>query len=178
MKFDSKIEILASIRQNCSLVPIAAGQFRALRGRVAGLHYWFHEENGSSFFELLKRNSIEQLIDVRLNNVSQLAGFSKRDDLRYFLKEICDAEYLHEPLFAPTQPMLDAYKKSNSGWDEYAQRFLELMASRHIESAISPLLFDRRSVLLCSELKAEHCHRKLVLDYLQSKWNGIEVVHL
>ncbi len=138
----------------------------------------FTKKTAAQFFELLKSNSIEQLIDVRLNNVSQLAGFSKRDDLRYFLKEICDAEYLHESLLAPTQPMLDAYKKSNSGWDEYAQKFLALMASRHIESAISPRLFDRRSVLLCSEVKAEHCHRKLVLDYLQLKWNGIEVVHL
>lgn len=138
----------------------------------------FTKKRASEFFELLKKHSIEQLLDVRLNNVSQLAGFSKRDDLEYFLKEICGASYKHEPLLAPTQEMLDRYKKFNSGWEAYAREFLSLMASRKIEDAISQELFARRTVLLCSEVTAEHCHRKLVVDYLQSKWGDVSAKHL
>jgi hypothetical protein len=115
---------------------------------------------------------------VRLNNSSQLAGFSKRDDLPYFLREICQAEYVHEPLLAPEQALLDAYKKQKGSWAAYEERFLALMSARHVEDCIDPALFARPTVLLCSEPTAEHCHRRLVLEYLQHKWGGIEIVHL
>lgn len=117
-------------------------------------------------------------MDVRLNNRSQLAGFAKRDDLRYFLHEICDADYVHEPVLAPTQELLDAYKKHGISWDEYEVRFMDLMAERHIENRISPDLFDGRAVLLCSEAGPEHCHRRLVLEYLDEKWGDVTAVHL
>jgi uncharacterized protein (DUF488 family) len=115
---------------------------------------------------------------VRLNNTSQLAGFSKRDDLIYFLREICGADYIHEPLLAPTQVLLDEYRKHKGGWEAYERRFLALMGERRIEEQISHDLFAIPTVLLCSEATAEHCHRRLVLEYLQRQWGDISIVHL
>ena len=138
----------------------------------------FTQKTAEQFFESLRRVGIRRLLDVRLNNSSQLAAFSKRDDLAYFLRELCHAEYRHEPLLAPTQDLLDAYKKRKGAWADYEQAFLALMRERHIEEVLSPSLFDTPTVLLCSELTAEHCHRRLVLEYLQQHWGGIQIVHL
>lgn len=118
------------------------------------------------------------MIDVRLNNTSQLAGFAKKDDLEFFLREICGAEYVHEPLLAPTQEMLDTYKKGKGAWEEYEGRFFALMKDREIERNLDRALFEIPSVLLCSEETAEHCHRRLVLEYLTEKWGEIKIVHL
>jgi uncharacterized protein (DUF488 family) len=118
------------------------------------------------------------LLDVRLNNVSQLAGFSKREDLQYFLREICGAEYRHEPLLAPTKEMLDEYKKRKGDWGVYERRFLDLMAQRQIEAKLNASEFAVPTVLLCSEPEADHCHRRLVLEYLQQKWNILTITHL
>ena len=115
---------------------------------------------------------------MRLNNVSQLAGFSKRDDLAYFLRMICDADYLHEPLLAPTQELLDAYKKRNGDWDDYERRFLALMDERRVAERLDRQLFDVPTVLLCSEATAEHCHRRLVAEYLRDHWGDVQIVHL
>lgn len=138
----------------------------------------FTQKTAAQFFGALKQAGIRRLIDVRLNNVSQLAGFSKRDDLAYFLQEICSAEYIHEPLLAPTQDLLDAYRKEKGGWENYARGFLHLMAERRIEDRLSRDLFGTPAVLLCSEPTAGHCHRRLVVEYLQEKWNGLKAVHL
>jgi uncharacterized protein (DUF488 family) len=138
----------------------------------------FTKKTAEQFFTLLKDAKIARLMDVRLKNVSQLAGFAKREDLQYFLREICGCEYLHEPLFAPTQEMLDQYKKKKGSWPEYEQRFLALMADRRVEEKIDPSLFSVPTALLCSEPTAEHCHRRLVLDYLRTKWSNISVRHL
>jgi uncharacterized protein (DUF488 family) len=121
---------------------------------------------------------IRRLIDVRLNNTSQLAGFAKRDDLQYFLREICQADYVHEPVLAPTPEILDAYKKKSIDWDEYARQYRELLISRKAESAVERSLFDVPAVLLCSEPTAEHCHRRLAAEYLAEHWAQVEVVHL
>jgi uncharacterized protein (DUF488 family) len=138
----------------------------------------FTKKTAAQFFGSLKQAGIKRLVDVRLNNSSQLAGFTKKEDLAFFLKEICDIEYLHEPLLAPTQDMLDAYKKQKGSWSDYEQRFLALMRERRIEERINPDLFAIPTVLLCSEVTAEHCHRRLVLEYLQEKWGKLEIVHL
>jgi uncharacterized protein YeaO (DUF488 family) len=121
---------------------------------------------------------IRRLLDVRLNNVSQLAGFSKREDLRYFLRELCAAEYIHEPLLAPTQELLDEYRKAKGGWENYERRFLALMRERAVERRLDRRLFDLPTVLLCSEATAEHCHRRLVLEYLQAHWGDLTITHL
>ena len=138
----------------------------------------FTHTSAERFFERLRGAGIRRLIDVRLNNVSQLAGFSKRDDLAYFLRMICDADYLHEPLLAPTQELLDAYKKRNGDWDDYERRFLALMDERRVAERLDRQLFDVPTVLLCSEATAEHCHRRLVAEYLRDHWGDVQIVHL
>jgi len=138
----------------------------------------FTQKNAGEFFGTLKANRIERLLDVRLNNTSQLAGFAKQSDLPYFLKEICAAVYEHEPLLAPTQDILDTYKKNKGDWNDYTDAYLSLMRSRKVESALSKDSFAKRTVLLCSEATAEHCHRRLALEYLQSHWGGFDIVHL
>jgi len=137
----------------------------------------FTKKTAGEFFEKLRAAGIKRVVDVRLNKISQLAGFNKRDDLKYFLKEILDVEYVEAPLLAPTQPMLDAYKKSKGSWDAYEHDFLGLMAERHIEDKIDPSLLAG-GCLLCSEDTPHHCHRRLVLDYLQKRWGNLTVKHI
>jgi uncharacterized protein (DUF488 family) len=138
----------------------------------------FTQKAAEQFFGLLKERGIRRLLDVRLNNVSQLAGFAKREDLKYFLHEICDADYLYEPLLAPTQEILDAYKKKKGIWQEYERQFLSLMADREIEKKLDRALFSTPTVLLCSEPEPNHCHRRLVLEYLRDKWGNLDIHHL
>jgi uncharacterized protein (DUF488 family) len=138
----------------------------------------FTKRTAADFFGALRRAGVKRLVDVRLNNSSQLAGFTKRDDLPFFLKEICSAEYIHEPLLAPTQHMLDAYRKDRGTWQEYERQFLGLMAERKIEARLDRSLFEAPTTLLCSEATADRCHRRLVLEYLQMKWSGLDVAHL
>jgi uncharacterized protein (DUF488 family) len=138
----------------------------------------FTQRPAAEFFGALKNAGIRKLLDVRLNNTSQLAAFAKRDDLAYFLREICGAAYEHEPLLAPTQEMLDAYKKNKGSWAEYELAFLELMRKRAVELALRPEQFSEPTALLCSERTAEQCHRRLVLEYLQAAWGNVKIVHL
>lgn len=138
----------------------------------------FTQSTAARFFGRLTEAGIERLVDVRLNNISQLAGFAKRDDLAYFLREICGAEYVHEPRLAPTQEMLDAYKKQRGPWPEYERRFLALLAERRVEETLDRNLFAVPTVLLCSEATPEMCHRRLVLEYLSAHWSDLEIVHL
>ncbi len=118
------------------------------------------------------------MIDVRLGNTSQLAGFAKRDDLSYFLRELCGAEYHHEPMLAPTKEILDAYKKKQISWEEYHARFLDLLIDRTAENTVDRRLFDVPAVLLCSEPGPQHCHRRVAAEYLASKWAACQIVHL
>ena len=139
----------------------------------------FTKKPAGAFFEKLKRSGARRVVDVRLNNVSQLAGFAKKNDLIYFLKNLCGMDYSHIPDLAPTKDMLDSYKKNKSSWREYEARFLELMESRRIESQnIRPLL--HQGCLLCSEPEPDFCHRRLVVEYLQAKWKdaSFSVKHL
>ncbi len=138
----------------------------------------FTKTSAAEFFGKLKEARIRRLIDVRLNNVSQLAGFAKRDDLQFFLAEICGAEYVHEVRLAPTREMLDTFKKRKGNWEEFEHRFLQLMAERRIETVLRPELFADSAVLLCSEHTAEHCHRRLILEYLNRHWGDFQAVHL
>ena len=117
------------------------------------------------------------MIDIRLNNISQLAGFAKKDDLNYFLKTICAIEYVHVLELAPTQDILDEYKKHKGDWTIYEKKFMKLMIKRAIENKLSRELFDN-ACLLCSEDKPHHCHRRLVAEYLKAKWGDIEIKHI
>ena len=136
----------------------------------------FTKRSAESFFTALRTAGARKLVDVRLNNISQLAGFTKKNDLRYFAREICAMEYIHLPQLAPTQDLLDEYKKARAPWSTYERKFLDLMAARQIEET-DKILLDG-ACLLCSEEKPEHCHRRLVAEYLRDKWGALEIVHL
>lgn len=137
----------------------------------------FTKTTAESFFTRLANAGVKKVIDVRLNNISQLAGFAKKDDLRYFLEAICRIGYEHMPELAPTQDMLDEYKKGRGDWARYEERFLGLMAQRKIEETVPRSAVDE-ACLLCSEDKAHHCHRRLVAEYWKKKWGDLEIIHL
>lgn len=137
----------------------------------------FTKKNAKTFFSKLRNAGVTKLIDIRLNNVSQLAGFAKRDDLIFFLKELCNCDYEHMSNFAPTKEILDAYKKKQIDWDEYVQRFSRLIKDRKIESTITGEELNN-ACLLCSEPTPEQCHRRLVSEYLKKQFRDIQIKHL
>lgn len=137
----------------------------------------FTQKNAEKFFTLLRQARVRRVLDIRLNNVSQLAGFTKRDDLRFFLREICSADYRHVPECAPSADILDAFKKNGGSWEAYVRAFLPLIGSRRIETIMTPELLDY-GCLLCSEPTPEKCHRRLVAEYLKERIEGLMVTHL
>ena len=137
----------------------------------------FTNKGAEEFFNRLRNAGMKRLVDVRLNNTGQLAGFSKRDDLRFFTKEILGAEYVHLPLLAPTQEMLDEYKKEKCGWELYEKKFLDLMKERQIEKNIQREVLED-ACLLCSEDKPHQCHRRLVAEYMRDRWGEVQIEHL
>lgn len=137
----------------------------------------FTKKSAHDFFEALRSAGVARIVDVRLNNVSQLAGFAKKQDLPYFLDQITEIQYTHAPILAPTQEMLDSYKKHGSGWQSYEASFIHLMKERHIETTWMDCLRDS-DCLLCSEEKPVHCHRRLVAEYLANYRSDIEIRHL
>jgi uncharacterized protein (DUF488 family) len=138
----------------------------------------FTKKSAQAFFSLLNSTSAKTLIDVRLNNISQLAGFAKSKDLAYFLEEICEMNYLHLPELAPTKDILDDYKKNGGDWEKYEDKFLNLLDQRAIEKDLEISAIND-SCLLCSEHEPHFCHRRLVAEYLNLKWDcEIEIKHL
>jgi uncharacterized protein (DUF488 family) len=137
----------------------------------------FTKTSAEGFFTRLQKAATKRLVDVRLHNVSQLAGFAKRDDLRFFLRAICSIDYVHQPELAPTDTLLDAYKKQSGDWSTYERSFLDLMAQRRVEETVPQAVLED-ACLLCSEAKPHHCHRRLVAEYLNRKWGNVEIVHL
>lgn len=138
----------------------------------------FTGTTAEGFFERLKKAGVKKLIDVRLNNTSQLSGFAKASDLPFFLQEIANIKYAHLPALAPTESMLRDYKKLKGAWVAYEADFLNLMLERRVETLLMPEDLDG-TCLLCSEAKPHHCHRRLVCDYLNSKWSDrLSVRHL
>lgn len=137
----------------------------------------FTKKSAKQFFETLNKAGVRRIIDTRLNNASQLAGFTKRPDLEYFLRQIGDIEYVHLLDLAPTKDILDAYKKKSSDWETYEKQFLQLITERKIEQQVSPDLLDS-GCLLCSEPTPHYCHRRLVAEYLSHKLGTIKIAHL
>ncbi len=138
----------------------------------------FAGKNAEKFFRLLKNSGGKRLIDIRLNNVSQLAGFTKRDDLRFFLKEILNWDYFHCLELAPTKDILDGFKSGKITWPEYEKEYFALLSSRKVESSFK---FEdlNLSVLLCSESRPEQCHRRLAAEYLKKASSvNFEICHL
>ena len=137
----------------------------------------FTQKSAEAFFSAIKKSGAERIVDIRLNNTSQLAGFTKQDDLRYFLRQICGVDYRHEPRLAPTADILDDYKKKRIAWNEFERRFMELIRRRQIETTVSKEILSG-GCLLCSEATPDQCHRRLVAEYLSAHWNDVEVRHL
>ncbi|WP_402720344.1 DUF488 family protein [Janthinobacterium rivuli] len=138
----------------------------------------FTGKNAERFFTLLKNGNVKTLFDVRLQNTSQLAGFAKRDDLKYFLKNICDIDYVEIPELYPEANLLKDYKNKVVTWDYYQEKYLELLSRRSVESVLSPSLLDN-GCLLCSEHKPHQCHRRLAIEYLKSRWvQNFKIEHL
>ena len=137
----------------------------------------FTKKSAAAFFGLVRESGVDTLVDVRLRGDSQLAGFAKRDDLAYFLAEICGVAYVHRPDLAPTQSMLDDYRKHGIDWPAYEERFLVLLRERRVEETVPRDLLDN-AILLCSEHEPDHCHRRLVAEYLASHWEDVQIEHL
>jgi len=136
----------------------------------------FTKKSAEDFFTRLARPGLTRIVDVRLNNSSQLAAFAKKSDLEYFLRAICKVDYVHLPELAPAQELLDSYKKAKGGWERYAESFVQLLRERRVESTVPKDILDG-GCLLCSEDAPEHCHRRLVAEYFQEIYGG-EIIHL
>ena len=139
----------------------------------------FTQKRAETFFDLLLRNGVQRLVDIRIKPDGQLAGFAKRDDLPYFLQHLAEGcQYIHMPDLAPTVEIMEAYREGKD-WQLYAQRFTALMDERHIPEALNRHGFEAlTSCLLCSEASPDHCHRSLVARRLAASWPDVEIIHL
>lgn len=137
----------------------------------------FAGKSAETFFTSLMKTGVKKVIDIRLNNVSQLAGFTKKNDLKYFLKVIANTEYEYVPQLAATKELMDGYRGGKISWEEFEATYLALLEERQVLKTLKPEGFDK-GCLLCSEAKSDHCHRRLAAEWLQAKWGGIEVKHI
>ena len=137
----------------------------------------FTKKTAKEFFELLTKNKIKRVIDIRLNNKSQLAGFAKGEDLKYFLEEIGNIEYVYMPEYAPPKELLKGYRDKEISWEEYESQYHKTLRDREILKNIDWALFDR-GCLLCSEESATNCHRRLLAEHLATSNKKIKIKHL
>lgn len=137
----------------------------------------FAKKKAKEFFAILKENRIERLVDIRLNNTSQLVGFTKKEDLEYFLKELANIKYYYFKFLAPTKEMRDSYNE-NKDWREYTRKYINLLKKREISKKLDRPFFQKKTCFLCSEPLPNYCHRKLLVDYLKKHWGNIKIIHL
>lgn len=138
----------------------------------------FTKKGAERFFGLLENAEVERLLDVRLRNRSQLSGFAKRDDLRFFLDELLEIEYEHSEILAPTEELLNAWRDDEIVWQTYEDQFLELLSERNVRTELDSDSFEKSTVLLCSEHEPDYCHRRIVAEYLDEHWGDVEIIHL
>jgi len=137
----------------------------------------FTKKSAEEFFTRLQKAGVRRVVDVRLNNTSQIAGFAKARDLEFFLQAVAGIGYRHLPELAPTQDILDGFLKAKGTWSEYVRQFTALLQTRQVAQTLSGEIRDG-DCLLCSEDTPEHCHRRLVAEHLQEHWPAVEIVHL
>jgi len=137
----------------------------------------FTKKSAKTFFEILIENEVKTVVDVRLNNKSQLAGFTKGDDLPYFLEEIAEIDYIHMPNLAPPKNLLQSYKKNKILWPDYQDEYLKILIERNILKNLNQSIL-KNSCLLCSEPTPENCHRRLLAEYLADNLGNIDIIHL
>ena len=139
----------------------------------------FTRKTAEEFFETLKKNGVKKIVDVRLNNTSQILGFSKSYDMKYFARVILNGEYFHDRKFAPSEKILVRYKKGVISWDDYEKEFAELMKYRDIDTYIADKYADAENYcLLCTEVSPENCHRRLVAEKIRDVLGDVEIIHL
>lgn len=140
----------------------------------------FTKKSAEDFFEALKKHKVEYLIDIRLNNSSQLAGFTKGNDLKYFLKEICNIKYIHDLDLAPTKEILDGYKNGEIDWEKYEELYIDLLEKREIKDKFNNKYKELDNIcFLCSESTANNCHRRLLAEYIKNKiCSSVEIIHI
>lgn len=139
----------------------------------------FTQKNARKFFSLLRDNNVKTVVDIRLNNTSQLAAFAKGDDLKFFLTEFCNIEYIHDTTFAPTEELLKDYKNKKVSWLDYEKEFDRIMGMRNIKSYIAKNYADKNSIcLLCSEALPNQCHRRLVAEIFKDTLHDVQIINL
>ena len=139
----------------------------------------FTQKTAKQFFEIIKKNKIDLLIDIRLNNKSQLAGFTKGNDLAFFLKEICNCKYEYRVDMAPTKELLNGYKKGAFDWKEYEKKFIPLIQQRSVaDNFVKKYCKYENICLLCSEREPTYCHRRLVAEEIANKNPDIQIIHI
>ncbi len=139
----------------------------------------FTQKNARKFFSLLRDNNVKTVVDIRLNNTSQLAAFAKGDDLKFFLTEFCNIEYIHDTTFAPTDELLKDYKNKKVSWLDYEKEFDRIMGMRNIKSYIAKNYADKNSIcLLCSEALPNQCHRRLVAEIFKDTLHDVQIINL
>jgi uncharacterized protein (DUF488 family) len=139
----------------------------------------FTQKSAQEFFHLLKRAGVRRVVDVRLHNTNALAGFTRKGDLPFFLRELCGADYRHEPILSPSEALFKGIKGKTLAWPEYERGFRQLLAARRVEDKVDRALFSVPAAVLCAEPTADQCHRRLVLEHLNARWAaGWEIVHL
>ncbi len=138
----------------------------------------FTQSTAESFFARIRESGLPLVVDIRVHNRSQLAGFAKRDDLAYFLREICDVDYREEPVLAPREASVRAYRGREISWEAFAAGYHAILADRNAIGALDRATFEDGAILLCSEAKADRCHRRLAAEYLAGHWDGVTVEHL
>ncbi len=137
----------------------------------------FTRKSAEHFFEALRNAKARRVVDVRLNNISQLSGFTKKKDLEYFLANLCQIDYVHMPVLAPTRELIDNYKRTGGRWKDYERSFRQLMADRRIAERLNREMLED-ACLLCSEDAPHHCHRRLIAEWLKEHWGDVEIQHL
>ncbi|MCL1872673.1 MAG: DUF488 domain-containing protein [Clostridiales bacterium] len=139
----------------------------------------FTQKTAQRFFEIIQNNGIKLVIDIRLNNASQLAGFSKGNDLKYFLSKICGCDYTHRVDFAPTKEILDGYKGKIITWPEYEMQYTSLIYNRgSLGGFIEKYNKYQKVCLLCSEPTEANCHRRLFAEMLAKEYQQITIKHI
>jgi len=135
--------------------------------------------SAESFFGTLRNAGVKRVLDIRLHNTSNLAGFGRRSDLPFLLRELCGADYAHEPLLAPSPELFDGLKKTRElSWEDYERGMRALLAERRIDDILDSGEFAVPTALICACADAEHCHRRLVLEHLGAAWGPLEITNL
>ena len=134
----------------------------------------YSKKSAEEFFDLLRANNVKRVVDIRRHNTNQLAGFTKKDDLAWFLSVIADIDYQHVLELAPSEDLMHAYRKEGLPFDEFSAQLRTQFDEREMPTKAT---FDR-AALLCSEADPSTCHRLIAAQYLAEKWSGVEIIHL